>query len=122
MTKSTLERTFETHWIQLGGPDYITEYRFHDERKWRFDVAWPLFKIAIELQGATWSGGKHNRGQGYENDCEKLMAATLDGWRVFWLTSTMIKNNPHGHLMPIIQFIRDQQSNEQDDYEIISLA
>lgn len=109
LKQSSLERTFETRWKQFEGPDYEPEHKFHPRRKWRFDIAWPGCKVAIELQGGTWTNGGHNRGKGYENDCHKLMAATLMGWRVFWLTTTMIDNDPAGALCPIIQFIRDNE-------------
>ena len=119
--KSTGERILETHWIQLRGPDYISEYEFHHEREWRFDAAWPTVKVAVEVEGGTWINGRHNRGKGYAEDCEKYNQAALLGWRVFRLTIDMLENDPVGHLMPIILFIRDQQANDRDDYEIIEL-
>ena len=58
------------------------EYRFHAVRKWRFDFAWPTRKVAVEIEGGSWSHGRHTRGSGFAQDCEKYNAAVLDGWRV----------------------------------------
>lgn len=71
---------------------YTMEYRFHATRRWRFDFAWILKGVAVEIEGGTWSGGRHTRGDGYEKDCEKYNEAVLMGWKVLRFTSTMIKN------------------------------
>ena len=60
----------------------VTELRFAPPRRWRFDVAIPSHKIAIELEGGVFTGGRHTRGAGYLNDIEKYNAATLHGWRL----------------------------------------
>ncbi len=62
------------------------EYQFHPKRKWRFDSAWPEKMVAVEFEGGIWTNGRHTRGKGYENDCEKYNNALLLGWRVFRLT------------------------------------
>lgn len=69
-----------------------SEYVFHPERKWRFDLAWPDYKVAFEREGGTWSGGRHNRGKGYASDCRKYNAAQLDGWIVIRGTVDLINN------------------------------
>lgn len=69
------------------------EYRFHPERRFRFDYALPDYKIAIEIQGGTWTRGKHVRGKGYQDDCEKLNLAQTMGWRVLWYTPQMIEKD-----------------------------
>lgn len=71
-------------------PDPEREYRFHPVRKWRFDFAWPGKMIAVEVDGGTWSGGRHTRGAGFEKDCEKVNTAVLMGWRVFRFTTGMV--------------------------------
>lgn len=60
----------------------VAEHRFHPSRKWRFDLAIPEMKIAIELEGGVFTNGRHTRGQGYVNDCEKYNAANVLGWNV----------------------------------------
>ena len=66
------------------------EWKFHSERKWRFDLAWPLFKIAVEVHGGIHSGGRHTRGVGFEKDREKINEATLLGWLVLEVTDKQI--------------------------------
>lgn len=68
----------------------VPEYRFHETRKWRFDFAYPERQIAIEVEGGTWANGRHTRGKGYEQDCEKYNTAALRGWTVLRFTSGMI--------------------------------
>lgn len=62
------------------------EHRFHPVRFWKFDAAWPEYKIAAEVEGGIWGKdeeqGRHTRGQGYVNDMEKYNAAQLLGWIV----------------------------------------
>ena len=74
-----------------GKPPWQTEFRFCD-RRWRFDFAWPIRKLAVEVEGGTWSGGRHTTGAGFEADCEKYNEATLLGWRVLRVTPHMIED------------------------------
>ena len=73
-------------------PEPEREHRFSQERRWRFDFAWPRHKVAMEVEGATWTNGRHTRGSGFEKDCEKYGAAVLNGWRVFRVPSTWVKD------------------------------
>ena len=59
------------------------EYRFHPTRRWRFDFAIPNEKIAVEIDGGAFTGGRHTRGVGFVRDQDKLNTATSMGWRVF---------------------------------------
>ncbi len=61
----------------------IKEFKFHPTRKWRFDYAIPVHKIAVEVEGGVWTGGRHTSPKGFLNDMEKYNTATLMGWRVF---------------------------------------
>lgn len=72
--------------------DVQREYKFHPTRRWRFDFAIPDHMVAIEVEGGTWANGRHTRGSGFEKDCEKYNAATLDGWRVFRFTTGMVQD------------------------------
>ncbi len=69
----------------------VSEYRFHEKRKWRFDFAYPERQLAIEVEGGTYSNGRHTRAKGYEADCEKYNTAALRGWTVLRFTGDMIK-------------------------------
>ena len=66
--------------------EVVKEYMFHPTRKWRFDFAIPAYKIAIEVEGGVWTGGRHTRPQGFLGDIEKYNQATLLGWRLFRVT------------------------------------
>lgn len=68
----------------------VSEYRFDTTRRWRFDIAYPQRMIGIEVEGGTWAGGRHTRGNGFERDCEKYNAAQLQGWKVYRFTGAMI--------------------------------
>lgn len=62
------------------GLDVEKEYRFHPERKWRFDYAIPAIRLAIEVEGGVWTGGRHTSSKGFLGDMEKYNEAALLGW------------------------------------------
>lgn len=64
----------------------LREYRFHPKRLWRFDYALPALKLAIEIEGGTWSGGRHITPTGFLKDMEKYNTATSMGWSVLRFT------------------------------------
>lgn len=66
--------------------DCVKEFKFHPVRKWRFDYAVPEHKIALEVEGGVWTGGRHTSSVGFMKDMEKYNTATLMGWRVFRTT------------------------------------
>ena len=51
--------------------------REHPFRHWRFDLAYPSIKLAIEINGRS-----HLRHGRHRKDCEKINAAIAAGWRV----------------------------------------
>lgn len=69
-----------------GLPSPETEYRFHPTRKFRFDYAWPDAKVALEVEGGVWTGGRHTRAAGFLKDVEKYNRAAAMGWRVLRCT------------------------------------
>lgn len=75
-----------------GLPAPIRQYRFSPPRRWRFDLAWPSLRLALEIEGGVWTGGRHVRGVGFERDTEKYNAATLAGWRVLRVTTGIIRD------------------------------
>lgn len=75
---------------QVKGLVPMREARFHVARRWRFDFAFPDRLLAIEIEGATWQRGRHNRGSGFEADCEKYNAATILGWKVLRYSTDMV--------------------------------
>ena len=100
-------------WRSYGLPEAIAEYRFHPQRKWRFDFAFPKFKqkdfecsvkatpelmggVAVEVQGGIFGMGKrcpvckqtkavgHTRGAALRREHEKRNAAAAMGWRILY--------------------------------------
>lgn len=102
-TKRThLEEAFFTRWKQIKqelAPDARDpEREFYYDRpdsERRFDFAWPEFRVAVEMQGAIWSGGAHGRGSGIIKDYKKLNDAQVKGWRVIQISVDMLENDPH---------------------------
>ena len=80
--------------LREAGYECETEFRFHPMRRWRFDIVILDHDIGIEIQGASYVAGRHTRGTGYANDCEKLNAATCAGWKVLWYTTHQITKDP----------------------------
>jgi hypothetical protein len=68
------------------------EFRFHPDRKWRFDLAWPSLLIAVEVHGGIHTGGRHTRGGGFEKDREKMNEAQILGWIVLEVTGEQIRS------------------------------
>lgn len=92
MTPSDLERAFFFQCRAAGLPLPVPEHRFHPTRRWRFDFAWPDAKLAVEIEGGTWSSGRHTRGPGFENDCEKQAEAVILGWSVLRFPGNMVND------------------------------
>jgi len=76
----------------LGLSEPTQEFRFHQTRRWRFDFAWLDKKLAVEVEGGVYSGGRHTRGKGFEGDCEKYAEAALGGWTVFRFSTKQVLN------------------------------
>lgn len=76
----------------IGLPEPVREFRFSPLRRWRFDLAFPDRKIAVEIDGGIWTQGRHSRGTGYAADCEKLARAAILGWRVLRFPVAWVKS------------------------------
>lgn len=89
---SALEETLALQ-LRASRIPFEREYKFHPERRWRFDFAIPEKRIAIECEGGTWlKKGGHTTGSGYAKNCEKYNAAIESGWLVLRYTGDMIKS------------------------------
>ena len=69
---------------EFGIPGPVYEHKFHPTRKWRFDLAWPEHKLALEVQGGIHVRGRHTRGAALLKEWEKLNTAAAMGWRVMF--------------------------------------
>lgn len=59
-------------------------------------MAWewwePIDRIAVEVEGGIWTGGRHTRPSGFLKDIEKYNEATRLGFSVYRVTPAMIKS------------------------------
>lgn len=78
--------------IESEPPPLQTEVRFEPKRRWRADFG--VGRVLVEIEGGTWSGGRHTRGKGYLADCEKYNRAAELGFVVLRYTYTMLEDDP----------------------------
>jgi very-short-patch-repair endonuclease len=90
--KSSIEEQLIWQIGVAGLPAPEREYKFHPQRRWRFDGAYPSLKLAFEVEGGIHNRGRHVRPEGYEKDVEKYNAATCLNWRVLRFTSAMVED------------------------------
>lgn len=70
---------------------YEREARPVKGRRWRVDFligGW----LVVEVEGGHWVNGRHTRGLGFENDCEKYNELAIRGFRVLRVTGTHVRN------------------------------
>jgi len=72
--------------------EFIPEHKFHPVRKFRFDVAVPSIKLAIEYEGIYSEKSRHTNKQGYSNDTAKYNLAVINGWKVLRYTADNYKD------------------------------
>lgn len=75
--------------------DMCREYQFHPSRRWRFDWAFPVARVAVEFEGGVFIGGGHTRGVIYSQNCEKYNTDAMMGWRVLRYTAPMVRAGEH---------------------------
>lgn len=85
------------YYREMGLPKPELEYKFHPDRRWRFDFAWPdvgtnisiplksFSLLALEVDGGIWIRGGHNRGAQMKKDWEKRNEAAALGWRIIYV-------------------------------------
>lgn len=69
-----------------------SEYKFHGDRKFRFDFCFPSVKVAIEYNGIISDKSRHTTITGYSMDQEKINLAQKEGWVVLSYTPLNYKN------------------------------
>jgi len=75
------------YYLKSKKVEYVTELIFDDKRKFRFDIAIPDMKLAIEYEGINSKKSGHTTAVGYTKDCVKYNLATTQGWRVLRYTA-----------------------------------
>lgn len=95
-TKSELETDLLVFLRENGIPPSATNFPVAQDRSWTCDMVWIEKKVALEVEGGVFIGGRHTRGKGYTDDCEKYNALQINGWVVLRYTTTHLrKKNRH---------------------------
>jgi len=92
MSASELEDTFAMQLDAVGLDGYMREYQAIPGRRFRFDFCWVKERLAVEIQGGTYSRGAHARPLGIKRDYEKGNLAIKYGWRVLQFDADMVKS------------------------------
>ena len=92
MSASELEDTFAEQLDAVGLDGYVREYQAIPGRRYRFDFCWVKERLAVEIQGGTYSRGAHARPLGIKRDYEKGNLAIKYGWRVLQFDADMVKS------------------------------
>jgi very-short-patch-repair endonuclease len=87
---------------QRALPAFEREFVFANSigRRWRFDFAWPQYRLALEIEGLVVMRiggqlickGRHASIGGFKDDCEKYAWATVLGWRVMRFETSQVKD------------------------------
>jgi len=86
------EEGLKTALRATNAPSWVSEYRFDPKRRWRADFAFLEARLLVEVEGGSFSQGRHVRGAGFEADCEKYAEALCQGWRVLRVTTAMVED------------------------------
>lgn len=107
MTASSAEILLAAQLEQAGIP-FEREYRFHPTRKFRADfavgktLAWigdvhspapaGIEPILVEVDGATWTLGRHNHPTSIAKEYERTAAAAILGFRMIRATTEQVED------------------------------
>lgn len=110
----------ETLWFQLKITDLPKpewQYRFNSTRKWTFDFAWPQYFLAVEVEGVTPQGGRHQRIGGFLKDCEKYADAAMLGWHVLRFSGPQVKS---GQALTCIEVVLTRIMQEKEQFNALT--
>lgn len=93
-------------------PSYETHFRFFAPRAWHFDFAWPDYRVAVEIQGGTFSTQAmgHHTGTGIDKDNEKRNHAQLLGWCVLCYSSKVLDQQPGFVVDQVVSLLAKRKS------------
>lgn len=98
------EREYRFGAMAAGGPGKGLRARLEAAglRDWRFDVALPELRLAIEVEGGAFVGGRHTRGPGFEMDIRKYDAGMRLGWTIYRCTPATIKDGTAARTISVL--------------------
>ena len=117
LPQPTREYRFAAH--ATGGTGKGSKQRIRDAglRDWRFDFAWPELKLAVEVEGGAFVGGRHNRGRGFTEDLRKYQQAQRLGWTIYRTAGELIDSGEA--LRTIEELIHNIRHGDSDQPLII---
>jgi len=89
---SMLELSLLNRILLTGLPAPAKQFKFCPTRKWHADFAYPSAMLLIEVDGGGYVAGRHTRGKGFEDDCERTSTAAALGYRVVRVTRNLIED------------------------------
>ena len=99
--------------LDAAGVPYQRELSLIPKRKFRFDFQLTGTDLIVEVEGGTWSGGRHTSGVGFRNDCIKYNLALQHGYRVLRYTTDMVtKGDCMRQLREILQLDGPSEGRE----------
>lgn len=117
--RRVLEIQFEKAWKQYADPHIRVFFDMgntkevqifpHDNRA--FDVVFPEYMIAVEIQGGIFNDGAHVRGVQYNRDVQKKRDALALGWHTIELTTTDLKKNARKATVEMVMSILEGRKN-----------
>lgn len=88
------EERLAFHMRAEGIKNFVRQFKWHPERKFLADFAWPELKLIVEVQGGVHIRGarSHTGRKGYEQDRARTNEAVILGYRILEFTPHQIKN------------------------------
>ena len=106
--ESHWERAFDTRWQQLA-PDLPApekEFRFCEERGFRFDRYFPAARLGVELHGEG-----HNKRKNFSSDLIKMRMAVEKNYRVLCYSGQELDNDPASVVAQIRRVLEGEESD-----------
>lgn len=88
--KSLAEMTLEAQ-LTVARIPFERQYPFSEPRKHKADFFCPP-DLLIEVNGGTWTGGRHSRGSSIPAEYEKGALAAIKGFRVIHATTEQVND------------------------------
>ena len=101
------------HQLKYADIQFVCEYQFAQNRKFRFDLAIPDLKIGIEYEGVISDKSGHTTIKGFTKDCQKYNLAVSLGWSVYRYTALNL-NELHILIKAIHEIKSGEESGEEE--------